>query len=74
MDRERRPRTDPPGHRSQARSEHTNSSTHYRQLVEEGTSSSKTPQLCPEHNPHRRGKEREIGEERSKHSYQPGRL
>ncbi|KAL5812780.1 hypothetical protein ACOSQ3_027730 [Xanthoceras sorbifolium] len=74
VDRERRPRSDPPCNRSQARYEHTNSSKCFRQLIEGGTSSSKAPQLCPEHNPHRRGREREIGEEKSKHPYPPGRL
>ncbi|KAL5781539.1 hypothetical protein ACOSP7_006568 [Xanthoceras sorbifolium] len=34
-----------------------------------GTSSSTAPQLCPEHNPHRRGKEGEIEEGKSKPPY-----
>ncbi|KAL5781026.1 hypothetical protein ACOSP7_006055 [Xanthoceras sorbifolium] len=74
VDRERRPRSDPPGDRSQARSAHTNSSKSFRQLIEGGTSSSTAPQLCPEHNPHRRGKEGEIEEGKSKPPYQPSRL
>ncbi|KAL5788627.1 hypothetical protein ACOSP7_005576 [Xanthoceras sorbifolium] len=53
---------------------HTNSSKSFRQLIERGTSSPKAPLLCPEHNPHRRGREGEIEEEKSKTPYQPSRL
>ncbi|KAL5761501.1 hypothetical protein ACOSP7_017765 [Xanthoceras sorbifolium] len=69
VDRGRTPRSDPRSGRSQARSAHSNSSKGFRQLIEGGTSRSTAPQLCPEHNPHRRGKEGEIEEGRSKPPY-----